>query len=223
MFKQSVLIGTLLASACAAQVSSQAQDSGDGDAAKAKAAGEAARAQLARELQLETSGIEVLSTEAQTWPDSSLGCGKSGEMAAQVITDGYAVVLKTSRGNYRVHTAKNYAVVCGPATQWRTLDRRGEQRGVPGAALPIRNINLQIDHARADLAKRLNAPENEVVMRNFVPAEWPDSSMECVVAGEEIVKQLTKGYRIALEYRGRIYPYHTDMNRVRACPAIETN
>jgi hypothetical protein len=189
-----------------------AQDNGAGDAAKVKAATELARKQLASELQLDVATIEALSTEPQTWPDSSLGCGKPGTMAAQVITSGYEVLLKTPRGNYRVHTADNNVVVCGAATLWR--NPRNPQ-------VPLKELNDKIEWARADLATKLKAPQNQIRTMRFAATEWPDSSMDCAVASEQIVKKATKGYRIALNYSGRIYTYHTDMDRVRACPAIE--
>lgn len=187
--------------------------------AKAKAANELARSTLARDLQLDTADIEAIATEPQTWSDSSMGCGKPGSLAAQVITSGYAVTLKTPRGNYRVHASNNSAIVCGLATQFRSLTRPGGR----GVGLPLRNINQQIQLARADLAKKIGAPESAIVTETFVLTEWPDSTMECEIAGEQITKQLTKGYRIVLNHRGRVYTYNTDLTRVRACPAIEAD
>ena len=197
-------------------VNSAAQDNGGDADAKAVLAEQRARLSLARELELGFDEVEIVSAEPQTWPDSSLGCAKPGEMAAQVITSGYAMVFKSARGNYRVHATDNYAVVCGPATQWRNA-------GAPRANVPLRNINLQIDRARADLAGKLGAAEGDIKTVGFVAAEWPDSSMDCPVESEAVTKQATKGYRVTLEYRSRAYTYHTDLNRVRACPAIEVN
>jgi hypothetical protein len=195
---------------------SAAQDNGGDADAKAVLAEQRARLALARELKLEFDEVEIVSAEPQTWPDSSLGCPKPGEMAAQVITFGYAMIFKSPRGNYRVHATDNYAVVCGPATQWRN-------GVVPRANVPLRNINLQIDHARADLSRKLGAAESDIKTVGFVAAEWIDSSMDCPVQSEEALKQATKGYRITLEYRSRAYTYHTDLSRVRACPSIELN
>jgi hypothetical protein len=188
------------------------QDNGVSDAAKAKAATELARTQLASELKLDVATIEALTTEPHTWPDSSLGCGKPGTMAAQVITNGYEVMLKTTHGNYRVNVADKNAVVCGTGTQW------GSQRKV---GLPLKELNNKIDIARADLASKIGAPQDQIRTMTFVATDWTDSSMDCAVASEQVVKKFTKGYRIALNYAGRIYTYHTDMDRVRACPAIE--
>jgi hypothetical protein len=186
---------------------------------KAKAASEMARITLARDLQMDVAQIEAIATDSQTWSDSSMGCGKPGSMAAQVITSGYAVTLKTPRGNYRVHVSNNNAIVCGLATQFRGLTRPGGR----GVGLPLRNINQQIQVARADLAKKIGVPESEIVTETFVLSQWPDSTMECPLAGEQITKQLTKGYRIVLNHRGRVYTYNTDLTRVRACPAIEAD
>jgi hypothetical protein len=195
-------------------MAAESQDSGTAAAAKATAATELARKQLASELQLEVASIEAIATEAHTWPDSSLGCGKSGTVAAQVITPGYEVMLKTPRGNYRVHVADKNAVVCGAATQWRNSHSVGP---------PLKNLNFKINEARADLAKKLSAPLDKISTDTFTQSEWRDSSMDCAIAGEQVVKQTTKGYRIALRYAGRIYTYHTDLDRVRACPAIEAD
>jgi hypothetical protein len=217
MRKRIVEYATGLFIASVASISSSAvapQDTGTIDAAKVAAATELARNQLAHELQIDIAGIEALSTAAHTWPDSSLGCGKPGAMASQVMTPGYEVTLKSEKGNYRVHATDKYAVVCGAATQWRNPHAIGAQ---------LKNLNIKIDEARVDLAKLLSAPLNEIHTENFVQSEWRDSSMDCVLAGEQIIKEPAKGYRIALRYAGRIYTYHTDLNRVRACPAIEVN
>jgi hypothetical protein len=179
--------------------------------AEAKVAEGFARDRLAKELAIDVSGIEVVSSDPKTWPNSGLGCGRPGTQSLQVMTPGYEFVLKTAKGTYRVHATQKFAVVCGGATEWRNPRNVG---------LPLKNINAKMDAARADLAAQLNVPINEIRTQNFAPAEWPDNSMDCVVAGEELVRQSTKGYRIALRYRGRVYTYHTDLDRVRACPAI---
>jgi hypothetical protein len=193
-------------------IAAEPQDIAAPDASKAAAATELGRNQLARELQIDASKIEALSAEARTWSDSSLGCGKPGALATQVITPGYEVTLKTAKGNYRVHATDKYAVVCGAATQWRNPRN---------AQVPLKGLNDKVDWARADLASKLSAQQDQIRTMTFVATVWPDTSMDCVVDSEQVVKKVTRGYRIVLSYAGRIYTYHTDMDRVRACPAIE--
>lgn len=180
-----------------------------------------AKTELARELGLDIAVIETLSNDAETWSDSGLGCNKPGTMAAQVISDGFAIVLKTERGNYRVHVSGANAVVCGPATQWKsgTVGRGGQPYREAGA--PLRNLNEMIDKARSDLAGKLGVPEKDVRMMTFAPKQWPDSSLGCAVQGETVTQQRQRGYVIALRKGEHTYTYHTDLTRVRACPAIE--
>jgi hypothetical protein len=185
-----------------------AQDSRGQDGAKVAIA--LARDKLATELALDPAAIEVVSSEPKTWPNSSLGCGKPGTQSLQVVTSGHAVVLKSPKGTYRVHVSEKQAVLC-EGTEWRNPRSVG---------LPLRNLNVKMDAARADLAAKLQVPAAEIRTQNFVATEWADTSMDCAIPGEAVIKQVTKGYRIALRYRGRVYTYHTDLDRVRPCPAI---
>jgi hypothetical protein len=52
--------------------------------------------------------IEIVTAEARTWPDGSLGCPQPGMAYTQVVTDGYRVLLRAAG---------------------RTLDYRGSGRG----------------------------------------------------------------------------------------------
>jgi hypothetical protein len=182
---------------------------------------ELARRQLGTELQLDAATIqadvEVISSEAQIWPDSSLGCGKRGSMAMQVITNGYAFLFKTPRGNYRVHATERFAVVCGPA-----IRRRDDNQSPRQSSVPMGPLDEKIEMARVDLASRLNVDPTLIRTLRFDAIEWPDSSMACAVADETTRVVLTKGYRIALSYRGRVYAYHTDLERMRACPSVDS-
>jgi hypothetical protein len=59
---------------------------------------------LAQYLNIDSSNIEVVSSEAVTWPDSSLGCPKSGMVYTEVLTPGYRVVLRVNGQTYRYHS-----------------------------------------------------------------------------------------------------------------------
>jgi hypothetical protein len=193
-------------------LSAHAQNNDAADAAKAPVA--LARKTLAARLNIDAASLEVISSTPQTWPDSSLGCGKPGSAAAQVLTPGYAIVLKAPAGNYRVHATEKYAVICDSETPLRNPRNVG---------LSVKGLNEKIEVARTDLAQKLGAPLAEIRVANLAPTDWPDSSMDCAIADEPVSKKPIKGYRVALRYQGRIYTYHTDLDRVRACPPVETN
>lgn len=75
---------------------------------------EAARAFLARRLEIPADEIELLSVEFETWSDSSLGCPQPGHFYLQVITPGYRMVFEAGSREYEVHTDRtgSQVVLC---------------------------------------------------------------------------------------------------------------
>jgi hypothetical protein len=55
----------------------------------------AARDDLAKFINVSAGGIGLESIKAQQWADTSLGCPESGRMYAQVVTDGYQILLRS--------------------------------------------------------------------------------------------------------------------------------
>ena len=64
----------------------------------------AAQTRLARKLNLKASEIKLVSIEPVSWPDSCLGLPGPDEMCAEMITDGYRVVLAVNGQNYTFRT-----------------------------------------------------------------------------------------------------------------------
>jgi hypothetical protein len=63
-----------------------------------------ARSYLADELGLEGREVAIVRAEEVEWPDSCLGLAEEGEFCAQVITEGWRVVLMVQDAQYEVHT-----------------------------------------------------------------------------------------------------------------------
>lgn len=154
--------------------------------------------------------IEVISVEAKTWNDSSLGCGKPGTMALQVLTDGYVVQLRAQNKTHRVHVAGNQAIICDRPL----LSRK------PGGAARARGVDTMMELARNDLAKQLGVDPAKIRIAGMKPQEWSDSAMECPIAGETVKPGPFRGYKLSLRHQQRVYTYHTDLMSVRACPPI---
>lgn len=55
--------------------------------------------------------ITVTRVEPTEWSDSGLGCAAPGEMALQVITPGYRVLLSSGGKEYPYHTDSSRNVV----------------------------------------------------------------------------------------------------------------
>jgi hypothetical protein len=80
-----------------------------------QAIGRQAAAELAKKLSVDVSQIQVTSTEATSWPDSSLGCPQAGMAYSQVVTPGYKVVLTYKQTQYEYHTDQRGTIVlCNP-------------------------------------------------------------------------------------------------------------
>ncbi len=64
----------------------------------------AAQTALAKKLKVKASQISLVSIEPVSWPDSCLGLAGPDEMCAQMITDGYRIVLSVNGQTYTFHT-----------------------------------------------------------------------------------------------------------------------
>jgi|WetSurMetagenome_2_1015567.scaffolds.fasta_scaffold333598_1 hypothetical protein len=71
-----------------------------------------ARTTLGEELKVAEDTLSLVSAKASTWPDASLGCPEKGHMYAQMITDGWTVVLEHDGTRHEVHVAGRKAVIC---------------------------------------------------------------------------------------------------------------
>jgi hypothetical protein len=172
---------------------------------------ETARQAISRKLYVAVESLPVLSIEQRSWPNTGLGCATADDATIRIPRNGYAVVLATPVGPRRVHVAGRSARLCDPAnTAAGTVQ--------PTSTLPY-NLNAMVEHARADLARRLDTPVSTIRLVSFNSAEWLDSTMECAVPYERTQRKRISGYRLQLSHGDRTYMYHTDMTRTRACPA----
>jgi hypothetical protein len=171
---------------------------------------ERAKQLLTTQLRIAAEDIELISIESITWNDSSLGCGKPGTMALQVLTPGHAVRLRAQGKEHRVHVAGNQAIVC----ERPTLSRK------PGGVARARGVDSMVQLAREDLAQQLGADPARIRVAGMKPQQWTDSTMECPVPGETVRPGPLRGYKLSLRHQQRVYTYHTDMVSVRACPPI---
>jgi hypothetical protein len=168
---------------------------------------------LSRHLSVPAADIEVLESAAIEWPDSSLGCPKPDRDYRPVITPGHYAVLRHDGSTYRVHMADGRGFVCEPSEAAAVKPR------------PVAKIAVPVEHmltlARADLARRLGAPPEEVTLTGSHAVVWPDTSLGCPEQGRSYLPTQTKGHVLSFDWRGRSYRYHTDLYRFVPCPPVE--
>lgn len=63
-----------------------------------------ARADLAQRLGVPAEQIELIASALVTWPDTALGCPRSGMSYPQVPTDGSVIELRAGGTTYRYHS-----------------------------------------------------------------------------------------------------------------------
>jgi hypothetical protein len=69
---------------------------------------------LAKKIGAPESDIAGVAQEDTTWSDSCLGCIKTGESCAQVLTPGYRITLRVRDATYEYHTNRGDRVrLCG--------------------------------------------------------------------------------------------------------------
>ncbi|UHQ54007.1 hypothetical protein [Microbulbifer sp. YPW16] len=80
--------------------------------APADEAGQRAIAIAADHLDIRADRLAVLSVEARTWTDSSLGCPKPGRRYLPGTFDGFVVTVAHGSERYRVHLGDDRGLVC---------------------------------------------------------------------------------------------------------------
>jgi hypothetical protein len=62
--------------------------------------------------------IEIIRSQAVTWPDGSLGCPQEGMAYTQVLTDGYWIILRINEVDYDYRITQNgYFILCKDSLQ----------------------------------------------------------------------------------------------------------
>jgi len=188
------------------QAGSQGTDPG------AIAAGELARTKLARELGAAPDAIRVVSVQATTFRDASLGCRRPGTATAQVITEGYTVTLEKGSEHRRVNVAGSRAVICDVVPRYRDPGR------MPARASGLDKITVQ---AREDLAARLHIEPSQIRIGKIEPQRWADDTLGCATPEKASTDGPVAGFRLYLFAKDQIFTYHTDLTQVMPCPPVE--
>jgi hypothetical protein len=71
----------------------------------------ASRSNLSQRLNVDIEEIVCVYIKPVMWPDTSLGCPKDGMEYAQVITEGYQIILEINGNIYKYHTDNHDKVI----------------------------------------------------------------------------------------------------------------
>ncbi len=165
-----------------------------------------ARELVARERGVSPSALEIEAALATQWPDAGLGCPQKDHVYAQVLSEGFRIVLRDGSASYDVRVAPGRAVLC--ATHTARAPSVDEMR----AADKVQRL------ARADLAERLGVPVGTVRVDYLRPVTWPDAALGCPDNGTTPEAKATPGFEVRLSHGEQSFTYHADREQVRLCP-----
>ncbi len=159
------------------------------------AATTAAVAQLAADLGLAESDIEVVSAEPTEFSDGCLGLGGPEESCLQAITPGWLVMLSANGQEYEVHTDAT-----GQQVRIAGLDGSGQTGGVDAITAS----------AAAVLADELGIAPDAITVVSAAPAEFTDGCLGLGGPAESCLQAITPGWVVMLSANGQEYTVHTD-------------
>lgn len=83
-----------------------------GDESRRERVSQSARLDLARRLGVSVDDVTVVSVEAVRWTDAALGCPEPGKVYAQVLVDGYRLVLDCAGRRYEYRSDGRRVRLC---------------------------------------------------------------------------------------------------------------
>ena len=213
------ILAALLSVSCSsetAEMDSARTVTSDGDVAPLarnhRSVAELASSVLADDLGIPVGNIVVDSVRAVDWPNSSIGCPQPDEAYLDVITPGHKILLRVDGSLHIVHEANGRAFVC----------RQTKATALPGGSLDVPWLEMGAK-ARVDLAAAIGVPLDQVILAGADKTTFSDSSLGCPHPDQSYDPGYVDGFVIRLRNGSRNYTYHTDLERVIACPAISSD
>lgn len=165
------------------------------------AAAEAARADVARTLNLPVEDVSIERVVPSNWSDSCLGLGGPEESCLQVVTAGYLVKMDAG----------------GVVYEYRTDIQGNALRSVPAGQETPAAVYAAID----TLAAQLGLDPSLISLNGSTAVEWPNSCLGVVTADTACAEVITPGYQVRLVVGAATYLLNTnqDGSQVVLAPA----
>ncbi|MEL6301580.1 MAG: hypothetical protein AAFV47_08535 [Pseudomonadota bacterium] len=165
---------------------------------------------LAEHLGIDADTITVDTVRTIQWRDSSIGCPQPGEAYGQVVTPGHKITLRVDDDIHVAHEANGRAFICQRTKRVADVTGSGEFVWAKQALV-----------ARKSLADTLGVELQSIRVESAKRMTWPTTGIGC--PGPTDIQANVNGYILTLRHAERRFTYNTDLNRVIACPAIETD
>lgn len=180
--------------------------------ADAQAAIDRALADLSGPQAVDPADIRLISLEAITWPDTSLGCGAVREDHPGTV-HGYRLLFSAGRDRYIYHADQGETVLLCEDQDWNDWE------GEPLAPDPIAESMVEL--AARDAARQLDVPQSQIALASLMAVTWPDTSIGCPRPNAEYEEQTEPGFRLVFRAGDAPIIYHTSIRHVVRCAPDE--
>lgn len=141
---------------------------------------------IADQLDVEVHLIKIHQFDSAKWPDGCLGFPEANEVCTEAIITGYKGTVQMSNQEFVFHSNGDGSVV----------------KLIPMAAM--RALKL--------LAENEKAATEKIQISNIEAVDWPDTCLGIQNPDQLCAQVVTPGYQVNLQFNGKDYIFHTDLN-----------
>ena len=172
---------------------------------------------LALNLNISTSRVQIVSVENAEWGQDTLGCADNNVYQEAIIkntldatqVEGLRYTLLVGNTIYEYHTENTDRFL-----------RCSEQGIVSGEVLiavdPLAAETLRV--VQTLLAEELDLSSRRVQLVDMQPVTWSDTSLGCPDPDQTYTQVDIQGYHIVVSVADELYIYHSDSNTAYPCP-----
>ncbi len=172
---------------------------------------------LALNLNIPTSRVQIVSVENAEWGQDTLGCADNNLYQEAIIkntldatyVEGLRYTLLVGNTIYEYHTENTDRYL-----------RCSEQGIVSGEVLiavdPLAAETLRV--VQTLLAEELDLSSRRVQLVDMQPVTWSDTSLGCPDPDQTYTQVDIQGYHIVVSVADELYIYHSDSNTAYPCP-----
>ena len=172
---------------------------------------------LAFNLNIPTSRVQIVSVENAEWGQDTLGCADNNVYQEAIIkntldatqVEGLRYTLLVGNTIYEYHTENTDRYL-----------RCSEQGIVSGEVLiavdPLAAETLRV--VQTLLAEELDLSSRRVQLVDMQPVTWSDTSLGCPDPDQTYTQVDIQGYHIVVSVADELYIYHSDSNTAYPCP-----
>jgi hypothetical protein len=166
-----------------------------------------ARQLVADFLSVPMAEVTVVSSQAQEFNDSSLGCPEPGMSYMQVLTPGHRVIVEADGRRFDIRVAGGHGKICHRLKSDKEPDKPSD---TPSAA-------ALVNMARDDLARLLQTNADQIAVVDVRPHNSLTAEDSCA---PNCASEAQCGYMIGLFHDGRRYKYYANEKSVEPCPPL---